>query len=244
MRVALARAVAAGSWPRRGVCLRAERAVAPAGRRGRSLAQPGRSDRRVARRLAGRAWAPPVAATALFCVRASALGIPARPNSSAACICAPTTWPAAWPRCAERLAHLPRAAGHRARHGVRARRLAAADAQRAAALWDAAALNAHYRDGTARLSAWLETPALPLERAARESFELGHAAIRSLVFDPLLPAPLVDAAARSRFIKTVARFDDAGKAVWQRFLKRVRAAAPARPGFPSRILPCPRGDDR
>ena len=105
--------------------------------------------------------------------------------------------------------------------------LAAADAQRAAALWDAAALNAHYRDGTARLSAWLEgARALPLERAARESFELGHAAIRSLVFDPLLPAPLVDAAARSRFIKTVARFDDAGKAVWQRFLKRVRAAAP------------------
>ena len=105
--------------------------------------------------------------------------------------------------------------------------LAAADAQRAAALWDAAALDAHYRDGTARLSAWLEgARALPLERAARESFELGHAAIRSLVFDPLLPAPLVDAAARSRFIKTVARFDDAGKAVWQRFLKRVRAAAP------------------
>ncbi len=105
--------------------------------------------------------------------------------------------------------------------------LAAADARRAAALWDAAALDAHYRDGTARLSAWLENArALPLERAARESFELGHAAIRSLVFDPLLPAPLVDAAARSRFIKTVARFDDAGKAVWQRFLKRVRAAAP------------------
>lgn len=105
--------------------------------------------------------------------------------------------------------------------------LAAADAERAAALWDAAALDAHYRDTTARLSAWLEgARALPLERAARESFELGHAAIRSLVFDPLLPAPLVDAAARSRFIKTVARFDDAGKAVWQRFLKRVRAAAP------------------
>ncbi len=105
--------------------------------------------------------------------------------------------------------------------------LAAADAERAAALWDAAALDAHYRDTTARLSAWLEgARALPLERAARESFELGHAAIRSLVFDPLLPAPLVDAAARSRFIKTVARFDDAGKAVWQRFLKRVRSAAP------------------
>ena len=108
--------------------------------------------------------------------------------------------------------------------------LAATDAERAGKLWDAAALDAHYRDTTARLTAWLEgARALPLERAARESFELGHAAIRSLVFDPLLPAPLVDAAARSRFIKTVARFDDAGKAVWQRFLTRARSAAPAFP---------------
>ncbi|MCA0242507.1 MAG: hypothetical protein LCI02_16790 [Proteobacteria bacterium] len=108
--------------------------------------------------------------------------------------------------------------------------LAPADAARAGALWDAAALDAHYRDTTARLSAWLDgARSLPLPRAARESFELGHAAIRSLVFDPLLPAPLVDAAARSRFIKTVARFDDAGQAIWQRFLTRARTAAPAAP---------------
>lgn len=104
--------------------------------------------------------------------------------------------------------------------------MSAADTVRASALWDAAALDAHYRDTTARLTAWLENArALPLDRAARESFELGHAAIRSLVFDPLLPAPLVDAGARRRFAKSVVRFDDAGKAIWQRFLSRARDAA-------------------
>lgn len=103
--------------------------------------------------------------------------------------------------------------------------LAPGDAGRACGLWDTAALDAHYRDTTARLSAWLDGAAgLPLERAARESFELGHAAIRSLVFDPLLPAPLIDAQARGRYTRTVARFDDAGKAVWQQFLDRARQA--------------------
>lgn len=104
--------------------------------------------------------------------------------------------------------------------------LAKADAERAKRLWDVATLDANYRDTTARLTAWLENaPTLPLDRAARESFQLGHAAIRSLVFDPLLPAPLVDADARTRFIRTVARFDDAGKVIWQRFLTHARKLA-------------------
>jgi phenylacetic acid degradation operon negative regulatory protein len=111
-----------------------------------------------------------------------------------------------------------------------ASQMSSVDAARAAKLWDAAALDAHYRDTTVRLTVWLDQArTLPLERAARECFELGHAAIRSLVFDPLLPAPLVDAGARSRFVKTVVRFDDVGKAVWRRFLTRTRnTAAPAR----------------
>ena len=58
--------------------------------------------------------------------------------------------------------------------------------------------------------------ALPLERAARESFELGHRAIRQLVFDPWLPAPLVDVAARQRFVAAVSRHDAAGRGIWQR----------------------------
>jgi phenylacetic acid degradation operon negative regulatory protein len=110
--------------------------------------------------------------------------------------------------------------------------LAPADEQRARSLWDGAALDQAYRDTTARLAAWLDgAEALPLERAARESFELGGQAIRQLVFDPLLPEPLVDAQARQRFVATGARYDRAGQALWQGFLApqghRTRKETPA-----------------
>lgn len=113
--------------------------------------------------------------------------------------------------------------------------LAAQDAARAHALWDRGALDAGYRDATARLAAWLDgAAALAPGHAAREAFELGNEAIRRIVFDPLLPAPLVDARARSRFFATAARFDDAGKAIWQRFLAGVRS--PSAP-VPKRARP-------
>lgn len=109
------------------------------------------------------------------------------------------------------------------------RELSAADAERARGLWNTAALNAAYRDGTARLTAWREQArALPLERAAREVFELGNRAIRQIVFDPWLPPPLVDDAARKRFIAAVVRHDDIGKALWRQFLGAVRAQSPTR----------------
>lgn len=107
------------------------------------------------------------------------------------------------------------------------RGLAAADEQRARGLWDAAALDATYSDTTARLSAWLDDAhALPLDQAARESFEIGHNAIRQLMYDPLLPPPLIDAQARTRFMQAVARYDVAGQAVWQRFLSAARSQGP------------------
>lgn len=103
------------------------------------------------------------------------------------------------------------------------RDFAAADAARARALWDVAAVDRLYRETTVRLTAWLDhAAALPLARAARETFELGDQAIRQLVFDPLLPAPLVDADARARCIATVTRYDDVGKAIWRRFLAAER----------------------
>ncbi len=106
--------------------------------------------------------------------------------------------------------------------------LSADAAQRARALWDAACLDAGYRATTARLSAWLEgASGLPLARAARESFALGHQAIRQLVFDPWLPPPLVDGATRQRFIAAVTRHDAVGQTIWQQYLAALRA-----PGSP------------
>lgn len=110
------------------------------------------------------------------------------------------------------------------------RGLSAPDDAQARSLWDTAALDTRYRDTTAGLAAWLDQArGLPLERAARECFELGHAAIRQLVFDPLLPAPLVDDAARQRFIHTVTRFDNVGKGVWQHFLAASRQGTTTAP---------------
>ena len=118
--------------------------------------------------------------------------------------------------------------------------LSPADAKRARGLWDTAALDADCRDTTARLSAWREQArTLPLEQAAREAFELGNRAIRQLVFDPWLPAPLVDAAARRRFVAAVTRHDDIGQRVWRQFLAAVRARSSLRaaPSLPRKFTP-------
>lgn len=91
---------------------------------------------------------------------------------------------------------------------------------RARALWDGPALTASYRDTRQRLEAWLEQAhQLEPDVAARESFLLGNDAIRQLVFDPLLPDPLVDITERRAFADTVLRYDRAGHVIWQnRFL--------------------------
>ena len=85
-------------------------------------------------------------------------------------------------------------------------------------LWDGAALNQGYRATQQRLERWLASAArLPIDQAAREAFFLGGAAIRQLVYDPLLPEPMVDGALRQAFIDSVHAFDAAGRTIWNRF---------------------------
>lgn len=105
-----------------------------------------------------------------------------------------------------------------------ARSLDPARERRARALWDGKALDRGYRDTARRLDGWLAKSArLPPGTAARESYELGNDAIRQLIYDPLLPSPLVDVDARRAFIDAVLRFDAAGHAIWQS-LRREEAA--------------------
>lgn len=123
-----------------------------------------------------------------------------------------------------------------------ARDFDAARERRAAALWDGRALTHAYRETRAQLEDWLaRAGSLSLEHAARESYVLGNAAIRQLVFDPLLPAPLVDVQARRDFVDAVLRFDAAGHAIWNRFLRdgpARRASTRARPASdPGRAPP-------
>jgi phenylacetic acid degradation operon negative regulatory protein len=82
-------------------------------------------------------------------------------------------------------------------------------------LWDGTTLNRYYRKERRRLEDWMAGCAeLEADVAARESYLMGGAAIRQLVFDPWLPEPLIDAAARRAFVATVKRFEETGKAIW------------------------------
>jgi phenylacetic acid degradation operon negative regulatory protein len=86
-------------------------------------------------------------------------------------------------------------------------------------LWDGRALTATYRRLRRQIDAWLENcHALDPDTGAREAFLLGGKAIRHVVFDPLLPDPLVDAQARHDFVESVRRIDRVGRSIWKRMV--------------------------
>jgi phenylacetic acid degradation operon negative regulatory protein len=88
---------------------------------------------------------------------------------------------------------------------------------RARGLWNGKALARRYRTTRQKLERWLAgAESLRPDVAAREAFQLGNDAIRLLVFDPLLPAPLVDVDERRALAAAVLRHDEAGRAVWRR----------------------------
>ncbi len=87
--------------------------------------------------------------------------------------------------------------------------------QRIQSLWDGEALNERYKILSQQLQNWMQqADQLPLDIAAKESLSMGSAAIHQVVFDPLLPAPMVDVAERENFVKVVRQFDKVGKEIW------------------------------
>lgn len=100
---------------------------------------------------------------------------------------------------------------------------------RARTLWQGERLTQAYQQTRHQLETWMaHANELEPEVAARESYLLGNEAIRQLVFDPLLPEPLVDTAERRAFTHTVLAFDEAGHRIWR---ERLPAALAAR-AFP------------
>ncbi|MEO1170693.1 MAG: PaaX family transcriptional regulator [Myxococcota bacterium] len=90
--------------------------------------------------------------------------------------------------------------------------------------WNAPELEAAYAEQTESLQeAETRIRSLPLGEAAALSFALGDAAIRRINRDPLLPEDYVDAHARERFFLTMLRFDQIGRAHWNRILAEVAA---------------------
>lgn len=115
--------------------------------------------------------------------------------------------------------------------------LDAASDDRARALWDTEALRNAYRamsdaldDSAARL------PSLPPRQAMAESFELGGEAIRRIVFDPLLPEPIIPAGELGRVVAVLRRYDRIGRESWRSFMKDHGAPHPSAPLKPQSPL--------
>lgn len=88
---------------------------------------------------------------------------------------------------------------------------------RARRLWDGDALSQTYRTTRLKLEQWRNrSDSLDAETAAREAYLLGNDAIRLLVFDPLLPEPLVNVNERRTLAAAVRSHDQAGRTLWQR----------------------------
>ncbi|HEX7843182.1 MAG TPA: PaaX family transcriptional regulator C-terminal domain-containing protein [Kofleriaceae bacterium] len=86
---------------------------------------------------------------------------------------------------------------------------------RARRLWDAERLTATYRQMRDRVDRWLCAVAeLPLRTAAREAFFFGGDVVRTILFDPLLPEPLVDVGARRALVDAGVRLDSTGRRLW------------------------------
>jgi phenylacetic acid degradation operon negative regulatory protein len=89
-------------------------------------------------------------------------------------------------------------------------------------LWAQMQLEAHYKKVSNQLSDWQKTQhSLDNETALRDAYLLGDFAIRNVVFDPLLPAPLVEESARQRFFDTVRQFNAEGRKLWYAFFTKV-----------------------
>jgi hypothetical protein len=56
---------------------------------------------------------------------------------------------------------------------------------------------------------------LSREAAMSESFRLGGAALRQIVLDPLLPAPIVDVEARRQLVSAMRHYDRVGRRYWK-----------------------------
>lgn len=89
--------------------------------------------------------------------------------------------------------------------------------QRIRTLWDCTALIESYKTTSNQLQQWMNhADQLTLKVAAQESFLLGRAAIHQVVFDPMLPAPVLDISEREKFIDMVIQFDQVGAEIWKR----------------------------
>ncbi|MFN0246857.1 MAG: PaaX family transcriptional regulator C-terminal domain-containing protein [Kofleriaceae bacterium] len=82
-------------------------------------------------------------------------------------------------------------------------------------LFEGDKLSATYRQITARIGGFLlAMDDMSPRAAAKESFLFGSDVLRTIMFDPRLPEPLVDVGARRAMVDAAKRLDAAGRRVW------------------------------
>lgn len=87
--------------------------------------------------------------------------------------------------------------------------------QQITALWNPRALESNYTQLEKTMQIWLNNVRdQEPEVAARESFILGSAAIKHVIYDPFLPEEWINTAARTRFLKAVNEVDRTGIQIW------------------------------
>ncbi len=93
------------------------------------------------------------------------------------------------------------------------------DIDRARALWDVAELEREYARQLETLTeSASRLDSLAPSEAMVESFLVGGRVLRTLNVDPLLPEPIVDAAARRALVEAMLQYDRVGRAKWSLFL--------------------------
>jgi phenylacetic acid degradation operon negative regulatory protein len=100
----------------------------------------------------------------------------------------------------------------------------AATEEQARGLWNVRVLRDGYRDLRAALRrSARRLPTVASEQGMVESFRLGGRVIHQIVFDPLLPEPMVPARERRALVDEMRRYDRLGRACWRPFMQRYGA---------------------
>ena len=102
--------------------------------------------------------------------------------------------------------------------------LSSTDSNAAALLWDVEKLRAENRETRDTLAASsVRLPDLPRDEAMATSFLLGGSAIRQILLDPLLPAPIGDPEGLQGLVDEMRRFDKLGRNLWSGWMDETGA---------------------
>jgi phenylacetic acid degradation operon negative regulatory protein len=96
--------------------------------------------------------------------------------------------------------------------------------QRAAGLWDTAAMRRAYAASCKSLHASQAKLAhLPLAAAAAETLTLGRIVIRHINLDPLLPEELMPQRYLRELVRAMLEYDESGREIWRRFMREIES---------------------